>query len=79
MKGSDEYWFIRPSEDTKKFSGQVAKCRDIVDWLRDRVGFGGTGDYLLDPNLSCVLAKPIPLKAEYRWFIVGNQIIMNVV
>lgn len=70
-----ELWFIRPSGDTKVFSGEVSECKAIVEWLRDRVLFNGLGDYLLDPNMICVLSKACRIDSESRWFIIDGEVI----
>jgi hypothetical protein len=69
-KDQSAYWFIRPSEDSKIFSGEVSKGYQIIEWIKN-----GLNADLLNSNLECVLAKPKSIKAEYRWFIVGEHII----
>ena len=70
-----EEWFTRPSEDLKQYSGQVMAAGECAVWLRDRMECACSGSYQLGRDTMIVLAQPKPIIAEWRWFIVGGQII----
>jgi len=75
IEDGDRRFFMRPSEDTKRFSGEVFKASEALEWIRDRVLFNGTGSYLLPPEMKVVISKPHDIKEEWRWFIVGGVVV----
>ena len=68
-------WFIRPSHDLKQFSGQVIDSVECTEWLKDAMLCDSSGSYRLDADTPVVLAKPVNIQAEFRWFIVGGKVI----
>lgn len=70
-----ELWFTRPSKDLKEYTGLVDTAGELIAWLRDRILCASSGSYQLSPDTRIVLAKPKTIHAEYRWFIVGGQVI----
>lgn len=71
----DQEFFTRPSEDLKQYSGQVMIASEIRSWLQSMVEAVGGGSYYMDPQKQIVLCEPKAISAEWRWFIVGGQII----
>lgn len=68
-------YFTRPSEDLKQFSGQVIEAEECRDWFVDMMECATSGTYKLDGSTQVVLCNPQPIKAEWRWFIVGGKIV----
>lgn len=77
LSGTAPYskWFIRPSEDSKQFSGCVMEANEIVPWFTSMMEAVGGGSYYMDPKSEVVLSTPKTISAEWRWFIVGGKII----
>lgn len=73
--GAHQQWFVRPSEDLKQFSGQVMEAKECVDWFKDAMACESSGSYKLEPDTKIVIAEPKNIQAEWRWFIVGGQVI----
>ena len=71
----DELIFTRPTEDLKTYSGQVIECGECADWLTDAMNCASSGSYQLSPDTAVIIAPPQELKAEWRWFVVGGQVI----
>jgi hypothetical protein len=73
--GEDCDWFIRPSHDLKQFSGQVISAKDCVVWLKEAMQHDMSGSYKINKDTPIVVAEPKNIDAEWRWFIVGGEII----
>jgi hypothetical protein len=71
----DRPFFIRPSEDLKQFAGQVIEAGECADWLEDAMKCDTSGSYKLDANTVVVIANPRNIQAEWRWFVVGGEVI----
>lgn len=71
----DQEWFIRPSHDLKQFSGQVITAKDAAEWLSDALACDSSGSYQLPSDTPIVIAQPKPIQAEWRWFVVGGELI----
>jgi hypothetical protein len=72
----NQKFFTRPSEDLKQYSGQVLEAYEIWSWLQSMVDAGaGGGSYYMSADKEIVLSIPKDISAEWRWFIVGGQII----
>lgn len=67
--------FTRPSADLKQFSGQVIEAEKCRDWFVDMMECATSGTYKLDAGTKVVLCDPQPIKAEWRWFIVGGKVV----
>ena len=67
--------FIRPSEDLKKFSGQIMKVGEMYEWLQDAITCVSSGTYKLEMDTKILVCQPKNIQAEWRWFIVGGKII----
>lgn len=68
-------WFIRPSKDLKQFSGQLIEASGCAKWLREAVAVESSTTKQLGAHDMVVVAKPKPIDAEWRWFIVGGKVI----
>lgn len=65
-------FFIRPSEDTKAFNGQVMDLEYFNDWRYDFLG----SEYGFNfANDNVVIAECKEIYAEYRFFVVDGEII----
>lgn len=69
-------WFCRPSNDLKQFAGHTTTTKALVDWLKDAMEIQTsecpTG---LDSSTEIVVSSVKPINMEWRWFIVGGQIV----
>lgn len=68
-------WFVRPSHDLKQFSGCVQTAAELVAWFESMMAAVGGGSYYMAPDQEIVLCEPQAIHAEWRWFIVGGQIV----
>ena len=75
QRPKDELIFTRPTEDLKTYSGQVIECGECADWLTDAMECASSGSYQLSPDTQIIIAPPLKIKAEWRWFIVGGKVI----
>lgn len=67
-------WFLRPSNDDKRWAGIVMKESEILDWFRDMINTV-SGSYKIEPDVKVVIDIPKKILAEWRWFIVGGKIV----
>jgi hypothetical protein len=58
--------FIRPDADSKAFEGGVYDRTSLVH---------ATTGLTVDETLPVVLARPVPIDAEWRFFIVGSEVV----
>lgn len=70
----EQKFFSRPSEDLKQYSGEVMSAKDWLMFFTD-IMQDGEGSYFVKPDFDVVLSSPKKVDAEWRWFIVDNQII----
>lgn len=75
MRGANQTWFVRPSEDLKQFAGQVMEAQECADWFKDAMACESSGSYKLEPDTKVVIAEPKNLQAEWRWFVVGGKVV----
>lgn len=68
-------FFTRPSEDLKQYSGQVIEAGELWPWLQSMNEAVGGGSYYMSRDTDIVIATPQEISAEWRWFIVGGQIV----
>lgn len=68
-KMDESEWFIRPVHDLKAFNGSVSTAADISTWMRnvDSVKFTW--------ETPVVIAEPQVIDSEYRFFIVGREVV----
>lgn len=70
----DTKFFSRPSQDLKQYSGQVMTAKELHSFFSD-IMQDQEGSYFVRPDFEVVLSTPKTVSAEWRWFIVDNQII----
>lgn len=78
MEGANLQWFTRPSVDLKHYAGYVGETKEIAYHLQSMVNSferGELGTYGLNPQNEIVLARPKTIQAEWRWFIIGGNIV----
>jgi len=71
----ESFWFARPSQDLKHFSGAVNTAIEWKDALTDMVACASSGSYRLDASTEVVVCPPQEIDCEWRWFIVGGKIV----
>ena len=73
--GSYKLWFARPSNDLKHFVGAVMTGQEYYDWFTDALKCESSGSYKMEPDMMIVLSEPKTIKREWRWFVVGGEVI----
>lgn len=70
LQPTAENFFIRPTGNTKLFTGMVVSKKDFLEWQKreTREGSPYTGQTLMISPLSTI-------RAEYRFFVVGQKIV----
>lgn len=71
----DEQFFMRPNQDLKQFSGSIMAAREAVAFLEKAMLGAASGYHQLSPETLVVVASPEEILAEWRWFVVGGQVI----
>lgn len=71
----DKQIFIRPSKDLKSFSGQVLTVSECRTLLTDAISGGSSRCQNVDENTIIVVAEPVTIISEWRWFIVDGKIV----
>lgn len=61
--GNNDCVFIRPDSGFKQFTGQVVEKKNFE---KDIESFGF---YDYDPSMICVIAEPVNIKSEFRFFV----------
>lgn len=74
-QGNNRDVFVRPSEDLKQFSGQVMNSVECADWLTNAALCETSGSRQLDMSTKIVIGEPKNIQAEWRWFVVGGQVV----
>lgn len=70
-----EYWnkiFVRPTEDTKSFAGQVLSIEDFNRLIKNIMN---NTDRNLDTETDIIISKVKPIHSEYRLFIVDKKVV----
>lgn len=67
--------FMRPAHDLKQFSGAVYTVEEAADFLIDAMKCASSGSYHIPMDLDIMISQPQNILAEWRWFIVGSQVI----
>ncbi|AKG23038.1 ATP-grasp domain-containing protein [Calothrix sp. 336/3] len=67
--------FVRPIHDSKHFSGRVFNQEDFVTWQRSICESTMNHNTSLTPQTKIQLSRPISIYAEYRFWIVGDEIV----
>jgi len=71
---ADSTWFTRPSLDNKQYAGCVMGTVELREWLMSMME-SGPGTYHMAADTKIVLDNPKEISAEWRWFIVGGEIV----
>lgn len=67
--------FIRPTKDTKYFSGRVFEADEFTRWQASVCAEDAHHNTSLSPTTQIQLARPVQIYAEYRFWVVGGEII----
>ena len=68
-------WFMRPSEDNKKFDGMVMETEEALGWLLTAVAIGSSQSDKIDADMEILVSAPRKIQAEWRWFIIGGKVV----
>ena len=68
-------FFIRPVSDSKVFAGTVSTIEEYNDWRRLVVELEEDDGTSLRANTMCLISEPVKIYAEYRLFVIGNEIV----
>jgi hypothetical protein len=74
----DDYFvkfFIRPTEDTKSFNGQLLTWPDFEAWRKQVLAIPPQDRRTLGPETMVVVASPKTIYREYRFFVVDGEIV----
>jgi hypothetical protein len=72
----NENVFVRPDLDLKHFVGQVITASECADWFADAMSLPlDSGSYAMDPDMLVCIAIPKLIQAEWRYFIVNNEVV----
>jgi hypothetical protein len=67
--------FVRPTNDTKYFAGQVFERDDFLRWQNAVCALDLTDNSSLTPETEIQLAPPVAIHAEYRYWVVKGEIV----
>ena len=73
VRFSEEQVFLRPTQDTKHFSGRVLPAKSSWPGVRRRWTFGDQSHAGHEVQYS----RPVQICAEYRFWIVAGEIITH--
>lgn len=71
----DQPMFIRPIDDSKYFAGRIFDIEEFFDWKRKVVVLEHDYGNSLSGETFIQLSKPKKIFAEYRLWVVGNEIV----
>lgn len=72
---SGESMFVRPVNDSKHFTGRLFTADEFAIW-RESIGNRETiGRSSLSPETRIQLAPPVTISAEYRFWVVKNEVV----
>lgn len=71
----DRQFFIRPSLDLKQFAGTCMNADEAAVWLKNAMTCDSTSMKQLTEDTILVVSEPKKILAEWRWFIVGGDVI----
>ena len=72
---TDEFLFVRPTNDSKFFAGRVFGREEFTTWQRSVCALGLDYDNSLTPDTMIQLARPVVIHAEYRYWVVRGRIV----
>jgi ATP-grasp domain, R2K clade family 3 len=67
--------FVRPSRDTKQFSGRVFSADEFGAWRSGICDPAAARQSSLSPDTEVQLSRPVSIQAEYRCWVVGGEIV----
>lgn len=70
-----ERMFVRPTQDTKHFSGRVFTADEFAAWQGEVCRPGAEHVTSLRPETQIQLARPVRIHAEYRFWVVDGEIV----
>lgn len=71
----DDDIFIRPAHDLKQFSGSIYSVKEAKKFFLDAMASATSASYKIEADHPIVTAKPKNILIEWRWFIVGGEVI----
>lgn len=72
---TEEQMFVRPTNDSKYFSGRVFTADEFATWQRTICDPLANHRTSLTPSTQIQLSKPIVIYAEYRFWVVKGELI----
>lgn len=72
---TQEQMFVRPIDDSKYFSGRVFTAQEFTNWKRSICNPLVDHKTSLTPKTQIQLSSPVPIFAEYRFWIVKGEVI----
>jgi len=66
----DSHFFVRPTDDSKSFAGEVMRFAELVTWCRQLEG----EECDLSPDCPIVVAEPVEIAHEWRLFMVNSKV-----
>lgn len=73
----NEPTFIRPTNDSKCFTGRVIEEAEFTAWQRAVKDLGSVDGSTLTPDTSIMLATPEEIHAEYRCWVVRGKVVTS--
>ena len=73
----EEEFFIRPTEDSKCFSGTIMSKEEFLDWRHRILELKEDDGSTITKDTKIVIASPKEILQEYRFWIVDGQIITS--
>lgn len=68
------YWHLRPIEDLKLFSGRVLSAEELSRWLENPDSLQSRTGHIA-PETLIAISPAQKLLGEWRWFIVGGEVL----
>ncbi len=72
---ADSMWFTRPSNDLKEYCGMVETALRLGDWFEKALECDGSSQAQISAGMNVVLSEPRNIEMEWRYFIVGGEIV----
>ncbi len=72
---SVDQMFVRPTTDTKYFSGRVFDAETFRTWQRTICDLDAKHGTSLTPKTQVQLSNPVAIYAEYRFWVVAGEIV----
>jgi len=72
---TEEQMYVRPIQDSKHFSGRVFTAYEFTTWQRSICNPLVDRATSLTPKTQILLARPVPIYAEYRFWVVKGELV----